>query len=512
MRIISSYFILAVLSVQLLVACSGPKGQKPSSDVMGPIGRHQGGDVAGQGGGTGKTPLNPAQGTSDPGSGGNGIAGKPYESYIRDPRTLPAYEKHLKAFFDNIARKNKEIETEEEKKIRKPEFSDMFRTKTWYFVPSELTTLPSDVVGVSQLKESTQQIARQYKKSIWVNDLIFAQMDSEAQADLLLHEVVEIMYLMKGMKLSDYCEIQKRLGFQTNATIGNKEVPCSALDEFDAVERTPIQHLTAVDYENIRSATNWIKKNGATTSLKDFYIMMLAHGFDDRMFNQENAEQEQPPTKRETTTLTMLQMFEALERARVTGRLPRLCRPLGSQQEIPCELSYRLTTESFLPNGSVGSKVEALTLELKSAQGLIFQLKSFGQNEISENTAWNQKVYQSWLMEAVPTPKIGLMYTNMIISWEKSATSLRGKETYEIVSAAFVPGVLTEFDQNGCRGELPQGEGAPSVMLLLNAQRKASDSTSILFSSGYLKQLASCPACLNLEVTSPYLMQWDTRK
>lgn len=142
------------------------------------------------------------------GGGGNGINGKPIESYAIDIRTLTSYQNKVVAV---------------EKMIRKklPDFVDDFtsaaRTKTWYFVPVALQQLSNKTIG-APIRGKTDQMAFQTAASVWVDDRKFQAAPLARQGDLLVHELVMSLMMdyvdrLRGSgsildcKISDSCDL-----------------------------------------------------------------------------------------------------------------------------------------------------------------------------------------------------------------------------------------------------------------------------------------------------------------
>lgn len=66
--------------------------------------------------------------------------------------------------------------------------------KTWYFVPGHLEALPSAVIGSAV---PTEQVALQDLQNIWINHLLLDKMADEDQVELIFHEIVMAIKLLK---------------------------------------------------------------------------------------------------------------------------------------------------------------------------------------------------------------------------------------------------------------------------------------------------------------------------
>lgn len=138
-------------------------------------------------------PSNNAEGGIDGGGGGNGVNGKPLESYRTDINQMASYKRveekvisKLKTRFPNLAADLLHISEE----------------RAWYFVPTELKNLPAYRIGVSF---KTDQFALQKLKEVWFNKLIFDTMSEDDQDVLVLHELVMGVRLLEFTNLLDRC-------------------------------------------------------------------------------------------------------------------------------------------------------------------------------------------------------------------------------------------------------------------------------------------------------------------
>lgn len=271
-------------------------------------------------------------GTGDLGGGANGINGRPLDSYIKDPRTLPVYIQYLKPIFDHISAEEAAENARTHSQSKDNETSslaDYFAMKTWYFVPKELSEINQNALGVSFGKDGTQQIAHHRDRSIWINTLIFDEMAPADQAMTLLHEFVMAMYFMRFKSMAQICDLSRMANPSHKSCPGTSLKFIRAFDLIYPVE--PLHPLNADDYEKIRPMTNWLMINGATATISDIKSMFLAYDFDRRFFNVT-------ATRNDPLQITSKEVVAAFSRAKFGRRMPTRCSGTGNQNLGPCTL------------------------------------------------------------------------------------------------------------------------------------------------------------------------------
>lgn len=137
------------------------------------------------------------EGGVDSGGGGNGVNGRPLESYA--VRILDITE--FNTVVMPIIQKMHEIH---------PRFaSDMAHialNRTWYLIPVELNKLPAQVIGVSFGDKQLQQLALQNLNAVWINSDLFQKYPTDQdRGTLLLHEIIMGVRLMKYKSNLDQC-------------------------------------------------------------------------------------------------------------------------------------------------------------------------------------------------------------------------------------------------------------------------------------------------------------------
>lgn len=424
--------ISAMFAVQLLVACQPGDGRRDNPAApAGPLG---------------------TEGTSD-GGGGNGLDNKLYESYIRDPRELTAYQKRVKPILDALqsARTAHDQATSSAPKDADEKMSlhDYFSLKTWYFIPSDLQALSKDVLGVSFLKEKTQQIAFQKDREVWVNSKIFDAMTEEEQATLLVHEYLMSIYFMKFKSFEELCDMSQRAQPKSKCERPDDEFTKELLETH--FKKAPLAPLQERDYENIRSMTNWMLRSGETATLKEFYTSLFDNGFDARFFNPDNLEKTKDD---KPETITGTQVRDALVRAQHAGRLPNLCVDKEGHAIAPCQLTW---SEEDFPLASGQNSVPILKLRIRDASrnvtaeadlGLHLETNLMTPFRHSNQSADSYVLISSTYLHADVLP--GHPFAVIGLLFERKSDGV-----YEIQSLKIRQLILVERDGQKCRAEVP---------------------------------------------------------
>ena len=316
-----SLLLLAALSalvgVELLSGCAA-KGPEPARASRG-------------------APLRP-DGTSDTG-GGMGADNQVYDHYIVVPTDLPAYKKYLKPLFDNLR----------EDDGKSGGLERFFQSKTWYVAPVDLERIAADALGISVVKTEPQPIARQTLRAVWIDSRIYnigsaadpskpvpPEADplgapTERQGDILLHEFVESLYLLKFKPIADLCRVAA-------FSVDNCEAISAQLDKDEPPEKP--RALNADDNENIRSVAGWIKQNALKPISADaLRRLLVANGFDRRIFKTYSA----PPEAASPIVLNEREYIEVLKGTEASGNLPTTCTALSSREQKRCSLKFEET-------------------------------------------------------------------------------------------------------------------------------------------------------------------------
>ncbi len=268
-------------------------------------------------------------GTTDSG-GGTGLKDKEmakmFEHFIKDPTKEPAYIKHIEPLFKNIT----------DSRGDGSHFDAIFKMKNWYIAPVDFEKMSKESLGISFVKTSTVQIARQTARSVWIKKELYEQQGSKEsgsleQAETLLHEWVMSVYFFKFMPASDFCKFDF-LGASEKQCLENAWL----LDKASPSE-IPRQ-LNDEDNENIRTITAWLFQNkDRTIPVQEFFQLLYRNGFDRRYFNPRQFES--PKERLKELKLSSQEIFLAIEGTARGGQMPNLCRGVVSNQTRPCRVS-----------------------------------------------------------------------------------------------------------------------------------------------------------------------------
>lgn len=238
--------IINILTLLGLVACSASKEVIVDKTHLG---MDQRGD-----GLPSPAPRSEAEGGLDAGGGGNGVNGKPLESYRVEITQLPAYQRLHEKILSKIVDRFPKLAAD---------FLHITLERSWYFVPVPLRKLPAYKIGVSF---KTDQFALQKLKEIWFDKLAFDKMSEDDQETLLLHELVMGVRLLEFTNLLDRCltgiSVLRLRQTQTHMDKYKEErrkcfaVNRNAAEVGDAIGLGKAIHLEDYDYDSIRELTS----------------------------------------------------------------------------------------------------------------------------------------------------------------------------------------------------------------------------------------------------------------
>lgn len=207
-----------------------------------------------------------ANGTGDS-TGGNGINGKPFESYIQDVTTTAEWREWIapiEAHLDSFA-------SDEESKGA---LAKAARAQKWFFVPISLNQIPKNRLGVEFFQDPIQQLALQSRKEIWIDDTLYQKASSKDRALLVLHEISMFFYLLKFETFEEIC----RRAHQDCSHAGEAfDVP-----RFKPQDKRPLESF---DYQNIRQVTAQLFDHyRELKSEKDYKLLLFSNHFDERLW------------------------------------------------------------------------------------------------------------------------------------------------------------------------------------------------------------------------------------
>jgi hypothetical protein len=195
-------------------------------------------------------------GTVQQGGGGNGIGGKPIESYYVNLKETEDFKVHIAPLVSELA----EIGLE---RIA-ADFLHIASNRDWFFVPAKLDQISKNVIGTFAVNEDTDQLALQDLRKIWVSDLFFKKMDPQDKKLLLIHELVMGMRLMQYKQKLDHCIAKSMtMVFQKDFSVSQLEAAKSECRKtyptIDGFEKETF-NLSRLDYDNVRSLTLYLNE------------------------------------------------------------------------------------------------------------------------------------------------------------------------------------------------------------------------------------------------------------
>lgn len=175
--------LLLLISTFMLAAC------QPGKEVIREV---PGTAPQGDSPGGGTDPLQ-SGGVVDSG-GGNGLRGRPLESYNVDMRARPEYQAKVLPILRELAKNHARLASD---------LLHIARERRWYLIPGDLRLIPSERIGVHF---GTEQLALQNLGEIWMNEKAYQAMPGDDdRAILLLHELLMGVLLMRYQDVLDEC-------------------------------------------------------------------------------------------------------------------------------------------------------------------------------------------------------------------------------------------------------------------------------------------------------------------
>ncbi|WP_413290200.1 hypothetical protein [Bdellovibrio sp. HCB337] len=220
------------------------------------------------------------EGGIDGGGGGNGLDGKPLESFRVDLNQQAAYLRVKTQVIDKLVTRFPKLAAD---------ILHISEERAWYLIPTELRNLPAARIGVGF---RTDQIALQKLKEVWINDLLFAKMEPRQQETLILHELIMGVRLLEFTNLLDQC-----LAGISSMRLSNGDITkykearraCfkkyrNASDVGDSIGLGKDIRLEDYDYETIRDITSTLMTKVDSFDAQELEDYMAARGF--RVYEQ----------------------------------------------------------------------------------------------------------------------------------------------------------------------------------------------------------------------------------
>lgn len=139
------------------------------------------------------------KGGVDDGGGGNGLEGKPLESYAFNLETLPEFQEHIVPVLKYLQTAAPRLATD---------MIYVSTERTWYLVPVKLQTISSAFLGTYF---PTEQMAIQSGHDIWIDKNLYDKMDTQARVKLILHELLMGVRILEQLSDLEKCFAQLSL-------------------------------------------------------------------------------------------------------------------------------------------------------------------------------------------------------------------------------------------------------------------------------------------------------------
>jgi hypothetical protein len=204
----------------------------------------------------------PKQGTGDSG-GGNLYKGKPLESYIKSPVEYPSTNRFVLPALDMLPATP----------IANT-LSAILKVKTWYFVPGPLEDLPSEKIGSAV---PTQQAALQDFNQVWIDKDKFEKMSESEQAELIFHETLMGMKLLKFTSPQSACLLIEKYKLKS-FVMGSKYADLEKCQTLSNTALGAISELTVTDYSQIREMASLLNQKISEIEKNSDHSLTWWHG------------------------------------------------------------------------------------------------------------------------------------------------------------------------------------------------------------------------------------------
>lgn len=357
------------------------------------------------------------RGTGDS-TGGNGLQGRVFESYlIPNVTELPEWKQHV----DPICARLAELEKADavvsqatpetgsaieqsatggadlEKKKNECTLKVVAQRLKWYLVPAQqqLPKVPAETLGVDFFGDSVQQIALQsWGGEVWIDASVAKgpNSTSESFAKLIVHEIAVRLYLLKFLEF-------KEAGAWLTTDLSERAKLETADPLVEHMYRTayapePKRPLTEVDYKNIRGATHLLLNRLAPLqNLAELLnILRIDYQFDQRLFrttpqfgadNQDAGGQTSnginPQAVSDETVVETRPLLRAIANSFISGSGPKYCYTAVRTEPQPntaCQITSQLVDRGQL--GELGVRL-MIDVGLKGQQKKIaFEMSALG--------------------------------------------------------------------------------------------------------------------------------------
>lgn len=327
--------------------------------------------------------------------GGNGLLGKPLESYTRALPSLPEYRSVVEPVLAVV-----------EKKL--PEFAADLRAavngKSWFFVPATLPRLRPNEIGVFF---PTDQLALQTRYSVWINDNLYKWNRERENGTLLLHELVI------SLKLRGSFECLLHYSYRSCV-------------------------LSQGDYDAVRHVTN-VLLNQPQISAEDLSRLLSQAGFG----HYPVIVRQEPPQP-----FGLAEIYLALEAERDLDKLPKNCfyefKVDAEQGALSINLRARNergeVNRDAMPFAFTATRAPEVHPEVKKTRS------GFTLNLLSDPLRTQSKTFRRRMVIEIGTDGI----TRLSGSWEQQLYNLRNGGAVEWLASPSGPAYSFEPAQVNC--------------------------------------------------------------
>jgi hypothetical protein len=209
------------------------------------------------------------EGTIDSG-GGNGLAGKPLESYRVAISTDEDVLKLIAPIVNNVLE-------------ALPRFAGhlnfILRERSWYIVPAKLKALPQTVIGIYF---AADQFGLQNQRDVWINQDDMASMKTpEDKVNFIMHEMVMGVRILPFTTRLDNCLADISYKYlKKEAGYGGERNRCVNHYGLDSrFEKDPLIELDKSDYASVRDLTYKLMSTQGKIDAKEMAEWLVTHGF-----------------------------------------------------------------------------------------------------------------------------------------------------------------------------------------------------------------------------------------
>lgn len=200
--------------------------------------------------------------------GGNGVNGKPLESYIeKNLENTSSYRQYVRPLISELEVQYPRLAAD---------FYHITFQRQWYFIPGEIDVISKNIIGTYA---KTDQLALQDLNKIWIDSNKYQSMSTRDQATLLIHEIVMGIRLMQFKSRQDHCIAKAALLIfqKQEVTYGDQRKKCrKAFPVIDGTRNEKFK-LSSDDYDFIRRLVSLLDTQNP--DVEEVKSLIEAHNF-----------------------------------------------------------------------------------------------------------------------------------------------------------------------------------------------------------------------------------------